>query len=189
MVGPARIRRIRSPLSDGASAVLLGSREWAQERNLPLLARAVDAETAAVDFVHGHEGLLMAPVHAAARLLTRNGLRLEDFDYVEIHEAFASVLLTTQAAWADDEYCRTELGLDGALGTIDPDRINVNGSSLAAGHPFAATGGRIVAQTAKLLAEHQREHGTPARALITVCAAGGLGVTAILESVPAEGGN
>ncbi len=178
-----------TPLSDGASAVLLGSRQWAQERNLPLLARVVDAETAAVDFVHGHEGLLMAPVHAAARLLTRNGLRLEDFDYVEIHEAFASVLLTTQAAWADDEYCSTELGLDGALGTIDPDRINVNGSSLAAGHPFAATGGRIVAQTAKLLAEHQREHGTPARALITVCAAGGLGVTAILESVPAEGGN
>lgn len=175
-----------TPLSDGASAVLLGSSAWAAERNLPLLARIVDAETAAVDFVHGHEGLLMAPVHAVARLLGRQGLTLGDLDYVEIHEAFASVVLTTQAAWADDDYCRTELGLPGALGTIDPTKINVNGSSLAAGHPFAATGGRIVAQIAKQLAERQAAEPAagPFRALVSVCAAGGLGVAAILESVP-----
>lgn len=179
-----------TPLSDGASAVLLGSADWAAAHHLPVLARVVDAETAAVDFEHGHEGLLMAPVHAVATLLTRTGLRFEDFDYVEIHEAFASVLLTLQAAWADDDYCRTELGLPGALGTIDPERINVNGSSLAAGHPFAATGGRIVAQTAKQLAERQATappDGRPARALISVCAAGGLGVAAILEAVPTDG--
>ncbi len=181
-----------TPLSDGASAVLLGTREWATERNLPVLARVVDAETAAVDFVHGHEGLLMAPTHAVARLLTRQGLTLEDFDYVEIHEAFASVVLTTLAAWADDEYCRTELGLPGALGTVDRSRLNVNGSSLAAGHPFAATGGRIVASTAKLLAERQQNDppaGRPARALISVCAAGGLGVATILEAATDGGTN
>ena len=174
-----------TPLTDGASTVLLASREWAAERDLPLLARVVDAETAAVDFVHGHEGLLMAPVHAVPRLLVRNGLTLADFDLYEIHEAFASTVLTTLKAWEDDEYCRTELGLDGALGSIDRSRLNVNGSSLAAGHPFAATGGRIVATAAKLLAARTAETGEPARALISVCAAGGLGVAAILESVPA----
>ncbi|WP_102509957.1 acetyl-CoA C-acetyltransferase [Sanguibacter massiliensis] len=180
-----------TPLSDGASAVLLGSADWATERGLPLLARIVDAETAAVDFVHGHEGLLMAPVHAVARLLTRQGLTLGDLDLVEIHEAFASVVLTTQAAWADDDYCRTELGLPGALGTIDPAKVNVNGSSLAAGHPFAATGGRIVAQTAKQLAELQAASPAagPFRALVSICAAGGLGVAAILESVPTTEGD
>jgi acetyl-CoA C-acetyltransferase len=171
-----------TPLTDGASAVLLGSREWAESHDLPVLARFVDAETAAVDFVHGHEGLLMAPAHAVPRLLARNDLTLADFDLVEIHEAFASTVLTILAAWADDDYCRGELGLPGALGTVDRSRLNVAGSSLAAGHPFAATGGRIVATTAKLLAQKAAETGKPARALISICAAGGLGATAILES-------
>jgi acetyl-CoA C-acetyltransferase len=171
-----------TPLTDGASTVLLATREWAAERDLPVLARFVDAETAAVDFVHGHEGLLMAPVHAVPRLLARNGLTLADFDFVEIHEAFASTLLTTLKAWEDAEYCKSELGLDGAFGSLDADKINVNGSSLAAGHPFAATGGRILATAAKLVATKAAETGEPARALISVCAAGGLGATAIVES-------
>ena len=179
-----------TPLSDGASTVLVGSRAWAHERSLPLLARVVDAETAAVDYVHGHEGLLMAPTHAVARLLTRTGLGLDDFDYFEIHEAFASVVLTTLAAWEDPEYCRTELGLDGALGAVDRAKLNVHGSSLAAGHPFAATGGRIVASTAKILAQRQANDppaGRPARALISVCAAGGIGVAVVLEAVANDG--
>ena len=184
-VEPSMTAGNSTPLTDGASTVLLASREWAAARDLPLLARVVDAETAAVDFVHGHEGLLMAPVHAVPRLLARNGLTLADFDLFEIHEAFASTVLATLAAWEDDDYCRTELGLDGALGTVDRSRLNVNGSSLAAGHPFAATGGRIVATAAKLLAARAAETGRPARALISVCAAGGLGVAAVLESVPA----
>ena len=171
-----------TPLTDGASAVLLASREWAQEHDLPVLARFVDAETAAVDFVHGHEGLLMAPVHAVPRLLARNGLTVDDIDFFEIHEAFASTVLTTLAAWEDDEYCRTELGLDGAFGKVDRARINVNGSSLAAGHPFAATGGRILATAAKLVAQRAASTGEPVRALISVCAAGGLGATALIES-------
>ncbi|WP_245885789.1 acetyl-CoA C-acetyltransferase [Xylanimonas oleitrophica] len=171
-----------TPLTDGASAVLLASREWAENHDLPVLARFVDAETAAVDFVHGHEGLLMAPVHAVPRLLARNGLTLDDIDLFEIHEAFASTVLTTLAAWEDDEYCRTELGLDGALGKVDRSKVNVNGSSLAAGHPFAATGGRILASAAKLVSQRAAETGKPVRALISVCAAGGLGATAIIES-------
>nr|WP_308009957.1 acetyl-CoA C-acetyltransferase [Isoptericola sp. NEAU-Y5] len=172
-----------TPLTDGASAVLLSSAEWAAERDLPVLARFVDAETAAVDFVHGHEGLLMAPVHAVPRLLARNGLTLDDIDFFEIHEAFASTVLTTLAAWEDADYCKSELGLDGALGSVDRARLNVNGSSLAAGHPFAATGGRILATAAKLVAAKAAETGRPARALLSVCAAGGLGATAIVESV------
>jgi acetyl-CoA C-acetyltransferase len=180
--GPTMTAGNSTPLTDGASVVLLGSREWAAEHDLPLLARVVDAESAAVDFVHGHEGLLMAPAHAVPRLLARNGLALGDFDFYEIHEAFASTVLTTLAAWEDDEYCRTELGLDGALGSIDRERLNVNGSSLAAGHPFAATGGRIVATAAKLVAQRAKETGRPARALVSICAAGGLGLAAILES-------
>jgi acetyl-CoA C-acetyltransferase len=171
-----------TPLTDGASTVLFSSREWAEERDLPILAKFVDAETAAVDFVHGHEGLLMAPVAAVPRLLARNGLTLEDIDFFEIHEAFASTVLTTFAAWEDEEYCTTELGLDGALGKIDRSKLNVNGSSLAAGHPFAATGGRIIATAAKLVAAKAAETGQPARALISVCAAGGLGAVAIVES-------
>lgn len=171
-----------TPLTDGASAVLFASREWAEERDLPVLAKFVDAETAAVDFVHGHEGLLMAPAAAVPRLLARNGLTLEDIDFFEIHEAFASTVLTTLAAWEDEEYCRTELGLDGAFGKIDRSKLNVNGSSLAAGHPFAATGGRIIATAAKLVAAKAAETGQPARALISVCAAGGLGAVALVES-------
>ncbi|PUB23925.1 acetyl-CoA C-acetyltransferase [Promicromonospora sp. AC04] len=171
-----------TPLTDGASAVLFASREWAEERDLPVLAKFVDAETAAVDFVHGHEGLLMAPAAAVPRLLARHGLTLEDIDFFEIHEAFASTVLTTLAAWEDEEYCRTELGLDGAFGKIDRSKLNVNGSSLAAGHPFAATGGRIIATAAKLVAAKAAETGQPARALISVCAAGGLGAVALVES-------
>lgn len=171
-----------TPLSDGASTVLVSTREWAAQRNLPVLARFVDAQTAAVDFVHGHEGLLMAPAHAVPVLLKRNGLTLDDIGFFEIHEAFASTVLTTLAAWEDEEYCRTELGLDGALGTVDRARLNVAGSSLAAGHPFAATGARIIATAAKLVSQKAAETGKPARALISVCAAGGLGATAIIES-------
>ena len=176
-----------TPLTDGASVVLVTSRTWAQAHDLPVLARVVDGETAAVDFVHGHEGLLMAPVHAVPRLLARNGLTLDDFDFFEIHEAFAATVLTTLAAWEDTEYCRTELGLDGPLGSVDRSRLNVVGSSLAAGHPFAATGARIVATAAKLVAARSAETGQVARALISICAAGGLGVAAIIESDAEQG--
>ncbi len=171
-------------LTDGASAVLLSSREWAQERGLSVLARFADSETAAVDYVTGGDGLLMAPTYAVPRLLARNGLALQDFDFYEFHEAFASVVLATLQAWESEEYCKQRLGLDAALGPIDRSKLNVNGSSLAAGHPFAATGGRIVAQLAKQLAQKRAETGTdrPLRGLISVCAAGGQGVTAILEA-------
>ncbi|MBL6276922.1 acetyl-CoA C-acetyltransferase [Micromonospora fiedleri] len=165
-----------SPLTDGASTVLLASEQWAAEHNLPVLAWFTWSETAAVDFVHGDEGLLMAPTYAVPRLLARAGLTLQDFDYYEIHEAFASQVLATLAAWESPEFCKDKLGLDAPLGAIDTDKLNVNGSSLAAGHPFAATGGRIVATLAKLLA--QKGSG---RGLISICAAGGQGVTAILE--------
>ena len=165
-----------TPLSDGASTVLVASEEWAAERNLPVLAYFLDANAAAVDFVHGDEGLLMAPVYAVPPLLARNGLSLGDFDFYEFHEAFASTVLATFKAWEDPGFCKERLGLDGPLGSVDRAKLNVAGSSLAAGHPFAATGGRIVATTAKLLAE--RGGG---RALISICAAGGNGVVAILE--------
>ncbi len=166
-----------TPLTDGASTVLLGSEQWAAEHGLDPLAWFVDAETAAVDYVHGEEGLLMAPVYAVPRLLERNGLSLQDFDVYEIHEAFAATVLTTLAAWEDADYCRDRLGLDAPLGAVDRDRLNVNGSSLATGHPFAATGGRIVASLAKTL--HERGGG---RGLVSICAAGGQGVVAILEA-------
>ncbi|MTK02594.1 acetyl-CoA C-acetyltransferase [Micromonospora sp. CP22] len=165
-----------SPLTDGASTVLLASEEWAREHNLPVSAWFSWSETGAVDFVHGDEGLLMAPAYAVPRLLTRAGLTLQDFDYYEIHEAFASQVLATLAAWESPEFCKERLGLDAPLGAIDTDKLNVNGSSLAAGHPFAATGGRIVATLAKLLATKGSGRG-----LISICAAGGQGVTAILE--------
>ena len=165
-----------TPLTDGASLVLLGTEDWAAERGLSPLAYLVDGETAAVDFVKGQEGLLMAPVYAVPRLLARHGLTLQDFDYYEIHEAFAAQVLCTLKAWEDDEYCRTRLGLEGALGAIDRSKLNVKGSSLAAGHPFAATGGRILANMAKLLAKAGKGRG-----LISICAAGGQGVTAIVE--------
>ncbi|WP_369988238.1 acetyl-CoA C-acetyltransferase [Pseudomonas xanthosomatis] len=165
-----------TPLTDGASLVLLGSEDWAEAQGLKVLAYLVDGETAAVDFVHGHEGLLMAPVYAVPRLLARNGLTLQDFDFYEIHEAFAAQVLCTLKAWEDAEYCRTRLGLEAPLGAIDRSKLNVKGSSLAAGHPFAATGGRILANMAKLLAERGKGRG-----LISICAAGGQGVTAIVE--------
>ncbi|KAA0967761.1 acetyl-CoA C-acetyltransferase [Pseudomonas sp. ANT_H12B] len=165
-----------TPLTDGASLVLLGSEEWAKERGLPILAYWRDGEAAAVDFVNGAEGLLMAPVYAVPRLLARNGLTLQDFDYYEIHEAFAAQVLCTLKAWEDPDYCKTRLGLDAPLGSIDRSRLNVKGSSLAAGHPFAATGGRIVANLAKLL-----DGAGKGRGLISICAAGGQGVTAIIE--------
>jgi acetyl-CoA C-acetyltransferase len=165
-----------TPLSDGASVVLLASEEWAKEHDLPILAYFVDGQTAAVDYVDGNEGLLMAPAYAMPRMLERNGYRLQDFDYYEIHEAFAAQVLSTLKAWEDPVFCKERLGLDRALGSIDRDKLNVNGGSLAAGHPFAATGGRIVASLAKVLAEYGSGRG-----LISVCAAGGQGVVAILE--------
>ena len=171
-----------TPLTDGASTVLLASEEWADARGLPKLATVLDGEAAAVDFVHGKDGLLMAPVFAVPRLLRRNGLTLADLDFVEIHEAFAGTVLSTLAAWEDEDFGRTRLGLDGAFGSIDRSRVNVNGSSLAAGHPFAATGGRIVASLAKMLHEKGTVDGRPARGLVSVCAAGGQGVVALLEA-------
>lgn len=171
-----------TPLTDGASVALLASEDWAAAHSLQPLAYFVDAETAAVDYVNGPDGLLMAPTYAVPRLLARNGLRLQDFDFYEIHEAFASVVLAHLQAWESEEYCKERLGLDAALGSIDRTRLNVNGSSLAAGHPFAATGGRIVAQLAKQLAQKKAETGAPVRGLISICAAGGQGVTAILEA-------
>ena len=167
-----------TPLTDGASVVLLGSQGWADEHGLTPLAWMVDAETAAVDYVTGNEGLLMAPAYAVPRLLARHGLSLQDFDLYEIHEAFAATVLTTLAAWEDDDFCRDRLGLAAPLGPIDRSRLNVTGSSLAAGHPFAATGGRIVATLAKLL----HEKGPGSRGLVSICAAGGQGVVAILEA-------
>ena len=167
-----------TPLTDGASVVLLASDEWAASKGLPVLAHLVDAQTAAVDYVHGGEGLLMAPAYAMPVMLARNGLTLQDFDLYEIHEAFASTVLSTMAAWEDPAFCRDKLGLDAPLGSIDRSKLNVNGSSLAAGHPFAATGGRIVASLAKAL----HEMGPGKRGLISICAAGGQGVVAVLES-------
>ncbi|PSL47833.1 3-ketoacyl-CoA thiolase [Chitinophaga niastensis] len=160
--------------TDGASALLLASEEYAQQHNWPVQAYLVDAESAAVDYVNG-EGLLMAPTYAVARLLKRNHLTLQDFDIYEIHEAFCGQVLCTLKAWEDAAYCR-KLGWDTALGSIDRSRLNIKGGSVAIGHPFAATGTRIVAQTAKILQE--RGGG---RALISICTAGGMGVTAILE--------
>lgn len=170
-----------TPLTDGASAVLLSSEEWAAEHNLPVRAYLVDSETASVDFLHGRDGLtpdglLMAPTYAVPRLLERNGLTLQDFDFYEIHEAFASQTLATLKAWESEEYCRERLGLDKPLGAIDRSKLNVKGSSLAAGHPFAATGGRIIATSAKIL-----EENGGGRVLVSICAAGGQGVTAIIE--------
>jgi acetyl-CoA C-acetyltransferase len=162
-------------LSDGAAAVLLCSEEWAAEHKLPILAYLVTGGTAAVDFVND-EGLLMAPTVAVAQILQRTGLELQDFDFYEIHEAFAAQVLCTLKAWESAEYCSERLGLDKPLGSIDRAKLNVNGSSLAVGHPFAATGARIVATLAQLL----QEKGS-GRGLISVCTAGGMGVCAILE--------
>lgn len=173
-----------TPLSDGAAAVLLASPEWAAERNLPALARVVDAEAAAVDFVRGEEGLLMGGAYAVPRLLHRQGLGLGDIDLVEIHEAFAGVVVATTAAWADEDFNQRVFGRP-ALGTLDADRLNVAGSSLAAGHPFAATGARIIATLATLLARRRAaepDREAPFRGLISVCAAGGQAVAMLLEA-------
>jgi acetyl-CoA C-acetyltransferase len=168
-----------TPLSDGASAVLLASEQWAAERGVPVQAYLVEAQTAAVDYVHKREGLLMAPAYAVPKMLARAGLTLQDFDFYEIHEAFAAQVLCTLKAWEDPVFCRERLGLEAPLGAIDRDRLNVHGGSLGAGHPFGATGGRIVATLAKALSE--TDPARPGRGLISICAAGGLGVTAIME--------
>jgi acetyl-CoA C-acetyltransferase len=169
-----------TPLTDGASAVLLASEDWAVARGLPVLAYLTFSEVAAVDFFNADparkEGLLMAPAYAVPRMLARAGLSLQDFDFYEIHEAFAAQVLCTLKAWEDPVFCRDKLGLAEPLGAIDRSKLNVHGSSLAAGHPFAATGGRIVATLAKLLARKGQGRG-----LISICAAGGQGVVAILE--------
>ena len=163
-----------TPLTDGASAVLLASEEWAAARGLPVLAYLTQSQTAANDFVAG-EGLLMAPTVAVSKMIDRAGLKLQDFDYYEIHEAFAAQVLCTLKAWEDPVYCKKYLGKDAPLGSIDRSKLNVMGSSLAFGHPFAATGARIVGNLAKLLSQHG------GRGLISVCTAGGMGVAAILE--------
>lgn len=165
-----------TPLTDGASCVLLASEEWAKANGHEILAYLTLSETAAVDFIHKKEGLLMAPAYAVPRLLQRANLSLQDFDFYEIHEAFAAQVLCTLKAWEDPIFCQQRLGLEAPLGAIDRNKLNVHGSSLAAGHPFAATGGRILATAAKLI--HQKGSG---RALISICAAGGQGVTAIVE--------
>jgi acetyl-CoA C-acetyltransferase len=165
-----------TPLTDGAAAVLLASEDYAAARGWEPLAFLTDYETAAVDYVNGGEGLLMAPAYAMPRMLERAGAKLGDFDLVEMHEAFASQVLATLKAWEDPIFCAKRLGLGAPLGAIDRERLNVAGSSLAAGHPFAATGGRIVATLAKLLSERGSGRG-----VISICAAGGQGVTAILE--------
>jgi acetyl-CoA C-acetyltransferase len=164
-----------TPLTDGAAAVLMSSEEWAKSRAVPVQAYLADVEVAAVDFVAG-AGLLMAPTVAVTRLLDRNGLKLQDFDYYEIHEAFAGQVLCTLRAWESQDYCREVLGHAQPLGTIDRERLNVKGSSLAVGHPFAATGARIIATLAQLL----NEKGS-GRGLISICTAGGMGIAAILE--------
>ncbi len=166
-----------SPLSDGSSAALMCSEQGLKDLNLEPWACFVDAQVAGVDFVHG-EGLLMAPTKAVSVLLARNGLTLQDFDYYEIHEAFAGQVLCTLKAWESDEYCKKQLGLSKPLGSIDRSKLNIKGSSIAIGHPFAATGTRIVSSLSKILKGTQRRRG-----LISICTAGGMGVVAILESV------
>ena len=166
-----------TPLTDGASAVLLASEDWCKARGVKPLAYLTHAQTSAVDFAGpGKEGLLIAPAYAVPQMLARAGIKLQDFDYYEIHEAFAAQVLCTLKAWESEDYCKRVLGLPGALGSIDRSKLNIKGGSLAAGHPFAATGGRILAGLAKIIDENKGGRG-----LISVCAAGGLGVTAIVE--------
>jgi acetyl-CoA C-acetyltransferase len=165
-----------TPMTDGAAAVLLASEQWARERNLPVLAYLRYGKVAAVDYVEKKEGLLMAPAYAVPRMLNDAHLTLQDFDFYEIHEAFAGQVLCTLKAWNDPKFCRDKLGAPDALGTIDRAKLNVKGGSVAIGHPFAATGARILATLAKLLDENRAQRG-----LISICTAGGMGVTAILE--------
>lgn len=164
-----------TPLTDGASCVFLCSEEYAKEHNLPVLAYLTYAQSAAVDYIND-EGLLMAPAYAVPKLLKQAGITLQDFDVYEIHEAFAAQVLCTLKAWESEEFCKTKLGLDKALGSIDRSKMNIKGGSLALGHPFAATGTRILGGLAKLL--NERGGG---RGLISICTAGGMGVTAIVE--------
>lgn len=166
-----------TPLTDGSSAVYLVSESIAAHYNYPMLARFVDAQVAAVDFVHG-EGLLMAPTIAVSELLKRNKLKLQDFDFYEIHEAFAGQVLCTLKAWESADYCQRVLNREHPLGSIDREKMNIKGGSLALGHPFAATGARIVSNLAKILHQHGQGRG-----LISICTAGGMGVAAILEAV------
>ncbi|MBN9287265.1 MAG: acetyl-CoA acetyltransferase [Gammaproteobacteria bacterium 39-13] len=166
-----------SPLTDGAAAVFLACEDYVKNYSHPPLARFVDAQASAVDFVHG-DGLLMAPTIAVTELLKRNNLSLQDFDFYEIHEAFAGQVLCTLKAWETDDYCKRVLKLEKALGPIDPAKINIKGSSIALGHPFAATGARIVTTLAKLLHQHGKGRG-----LISICTAGGMGVAAIIEAI------
>ena len=166
-----------TPLTDGAATVLLASEDWAKSRGIPIQAYLSLGRTSAVDFVQG-EGLLMAPTVAVSELLKQTGLALQDFDYYEIHEAFAAQVLATLKAWESEDYCRRRLGRGQALGSIDRAKLNVKGSSIAFGHPFAATGARILAVLAKLL-----HSGDGQRGLISICTAGGMGVAAILERV------
>jgi acetyl-CoA C-acetyltransferase len=172
---PSGVGSASTALTDGASAVLLASENYAKKKNLPMLAKIVDSQVSALDFVKG-EGLLMAPAYAISELLQRNNLKLQDFDFYEIHEAFAAQVLCTLRAWESKEYCRKYLGLENALGSIPLEKLNVKGSSLALGHPFAATGGRMVASLAKILS--QKGSG---RGLMSACTAGGMGVAMILE--------
>jgi acetyl-CoA C-acetyltransferase len=164
-----------TPLTDGAAAVLLASEDWAKQHGLPVQAYLTATRTASVDFIQD-EGLLMAPTVAVAEMLQRTGFSLQDFDYYEIHEAFAAQVLCTLTAWESEEYCSNRLGLDSALGSVDRSKLNVKGSSLAVGHPFAATGARIVGTLAQIL-----EDTGSGRGLISICTAGGMGVAAILE--------
>jgi acetyl-CoA C-acetyltransferase len=166
-----------TPLGDGASVVLLASEEWATAHEIPVQAYFTGAQTAAVDHVHKREGLLMAPAYAMPKMLARAQAKLGEFDFYEIHEAFAAQVLCTLKAWEDPVFCRERLGLEEPLGAIDRDRLNVHGGSLGAGHPFGATGGRVVATLAKALSERGSGRG-----VISICAAGGLGVTAIMEA-------
>jgi acetyl-CoA C-acetyltransferase len=167
-----------TPLTDGAAAVMLASEEWARKKNLPVIAYLTYCKVAAVNFV-SNEGLLMAPVYAVSEMLKDANLRLQDFDFYEIHEAFAAQAIATLKAWQSEKFCRERLGRNQAMGPIDLSKMNVKGGSIAIGHPFAATGARIVATMAKLL--HQKGSG---RGLVSVCTAGGMGVTAILEAAP-----
>ncbi|MFQ5608956.1 MAG: acetyl-CoA C-acetyltransferase [Woeseiaceae bacterium] len=170
-----------TPLTDGAAAVLLTSEDWARKKNLPILACLTFAKVAAVDFVN-NEGLLMAPAYAVSDMLKQANLNLQDFEFYEIHEAFASQTIATLKAWQSEDFNRTRLGRNTPMGPIDLSRLNVKGGSIAIGHPFAATGARIVGTMAKLLNEHGKGRG-----LISVCTAGGMGVTAIMEAAPTVG--
>ena len=164
-----------TPLTDGAAAVLLGSEEWAAANNLPVLAYLRYGKAAAVDFV-AKEGLLMAPAYSVSEMLKDADLGLGDFDFYEIHEAFAAQVLATLAAWEDADFCRDRLGRSAPLGSIDRSKLNIKGGSIAMGHPFAATGARILGSLAKIL-----DNAGQGRGLISVCTAGGMGVTAIVE--------